>query len=158
MADDRATSSPKQSRNGGANNGKHSVTSGNCNYALAILRRFNSEARITGVVGVEGDSTVVKIDPGAGSSHQHIAAVTALRVAFPFCTVCAVENAASGETEIQILISTDGEAFKHARAHYGSFRSFRALRVASNGFLFLSLIAYVCLLHAAIISRSPGQT
>ena len=159
MAEDRSSASPRRSRDGGGGGGgggaggAGGVASGNCNYALAIVRRFNANARITGVVGVGGDATVVKLNPGDGTTHQQLAALTALRIAFPFCSVTAIESAASGDTELQILVSTDGEAFRHAKVHYAQRRPFRALRAASNAMLLLSLVSYICLLHAASISH-----
>lgn len=156
----RVPSSPKQSQQQQQQQQQQckSGSSTTCNYALAILRRFDANARVSGVVKVAGDATVVKLHPGESltASHQHLAALAALRVAFPFCTVSAVENASSGDTEFQILVSTDGEAFRNARAHYSQLRSFRALHAASNCALLLSLVSFGCLLHASVmISHAP---
>ena len=122
-----------------------------CGYSLAILQRFSTDARIKGVVRSE-NSKLVKLCPGTqGGGHTQLAALTALRMAFPFCSVSAVECAASGNTEFQILVNTDSESFVHAKRHYYEKRVFRALRLLSNTALLFSMLSFVCLLHAAAI-------
>ena len=143
MSDGKVTSSPKR------NNGAFTT----CDYSLAILKKFNSDARVTGVVRRK-QSTLVKLSPGTLSeSHSQMAALTALKFAFPFSTVAAVECAATGATEIQILVSTDNEAFRHAKQHHYETTAFRTMRAISKLSFLMSLLSFVCLFQSATINH-----
>jgi len=145
MPENRGTSSPKRERNG---------ASKTCDYSLAILRKFCADSRVKGIVRSE-QSKIVKLCPGSlGTGNAQMAAFAALRVAFPFCTVSAVECVASGNTEFQILVSTDSEAFLNAKRQYSETKMFRAIRFISNTSLIFSVLSFMCLLQTAAI-RPP---
>ena len=145
MADTRTPASPKRSSD------SVQTKNGQINYALSVIRAFDATAKISAVVR-RHSSTLVKLHPGTqNTTHAHLASLTALKLAFPFCSVSAVENASSGHTEFQVLISTDNEAFVRARAHYRQTRAFSALRVISNIVLATALTSFACLMHAAAI-------
>jgi len=153
MQEPRGSSSPKSRRNDRSSN----RVSSTCDYSLAILKKFSADARVTGVVRSE-QSKLVKLCPGMQCiGHSQIAALTALRAAFPFCAVTAVECASSGNTEFQILVSTDSESFSYAKQHYSQTSVFRALRILSNTSLVVSILCFVCLLHAAAIRPSSDN-
>lgn len=150
MSDERVSLSPKSASQNAA--GKH--TTSTCSYALAILKQINYNARVTGVVRYE-KSKLLKLSPGEGASaHSQMASLKALRIAFPFCTISAIESPSTGDTEFQILVSTDSETFFNAKACYSNMRFFRVLLFLSNIALLVSFLSFVCLMHAALIRTS----
>ena len=130
----------------------HSGVVSQTDSLLAVAQRIDSGARIAAVTKCH-DSTLVKIDPGSDtSSTQMFAVLAALRVAFPFATVTAVESASSGLLQFQILVHTDTEELRHARDVCRQYGSMRLLRALSTGFLIGGICAYGALLYAALIN------
>lgn len=119
---------------------------------LSVAQRIDSGARIAAVTKSH-DATLIKIDPGGDtSSTQMFAVLTALRVAFPFATVTATENASSGLLQFQILVHADTEELQHAKAACREYKSLRLIRALSTGFFACGVCAYAVLLYAALIN------
>lgn len=122
-------------------------------HLLAVARRVDSEASVAAVTKAH-ESTLVKIDPGPNSGTSiSLATLAALRVAFPFATVTAVESYATGCTQFHVLLHTNTEELRHARELCRERRSMRAMRALSNMLLISGLCAYGALLYATAIDH-----
>jgi hypothetical protein len=118
--------------------------------ALSVLRRFDSSARVESVVKT-ADTTIIRLAPGNFSSAStHLAAVAALRVAFPFSAVSVNENMVTGDTQIQMLLTTNEIAVKHAKEFFAETRPFKLLNQFSNLLLGASAFSFVVLLQASL--------
>lgn len=118
--------------------------------ALVILRGFDSTARIEAVVK-NVDTTFVRLSPGTNSNAStQLAALGALKVAFPFSGVTAIENSVNGETQIQLLLSSNKEAVKHAKDYYSTTTAFKLMDRASNALLAGSVLTFAILLQASL--------
>jgi hypothetical protein len=118
---------------------------------LAVARKVDAGATISAVTKAH-ESTLVKIDPSpdAGTTTT-LATLAALRVAFPFATVTAVESFSSGSTQFQILLHTDTQELRHAKAMCRDRRSMKTLKALSNAFAVAGLCTYGALLYATVI-------
>ena len=126
--------------------------------ALSLLCSFDSTARIEAVVR-NVDTTLVRMTPGTESkTSTQMAALTAMRVSFPFSSVIATENVVSGETQIQLLLSSNQDAVKHAKEYYASTRAFKTLDRISNALLFGSLFTFAILLQASLTVDNNNST
>lgn len=118
---------------------------------LAVARRVDAGASIAAVTKASA-STLVKINPGPDTgTPATLATLAALRLAFPFATVTAIEDFASGSTQFQILLHTNTEELLHAKEVCRQHPSMRALKVVSNAFAIGGLCTYAALLYAALI-------
>jgi hypothetical protein len=158
-AHDRRSSSPSKDRNSeSAAANPTSPTSPttspahvHSNALLAVARKVDGGATISAVTKSR-ESTLVKIDPGADAgTTTTFATLAALRVAFPFATVTAVESFSSGATEFQILLHADTQELRHAKQMCRDRRSMKTLKALSNAFAVAGLCTYGALLYATFI-------
>ena len=120
---------------------------------LAVARRVDSDASIAAVTKSH-ESTLIKIDPGPYSSTPvTLATLAALRVAFPFATITAVESYATGATQFMVLLHTNTEDLRHARELCRERCSMRALRALANTLAIAGLCAYGALLYATAVDH-----
>lgn len=118
--------------------------------ALVLLRGFDPSARVEAVVRTV-DTTLVRMAPGSRSSASvQIAALAALRVAFPFSAATAIENSVTGETQIHLLLSSNDDAVRHAKEFYANTMPFRALDRLSNALLAAAALTFASLLQASL--------
>ena len=116
---------------------------------LAVAKRIDAGASIAAVTK-SYDSTLFKIDPSADAGAAlTLATLSALRISFPFATTTAVENVATGSTQLHTYLHTNTEDFRHAQETCRTKRSMRFLKSVSNGFFVIGLCSYAALLYAA---------
>lgn len=121
------------------------------NTLLAVARKVDAGATISAVTKSH-ESTLVKIDPSPDvGTTTTLATLTALRVAFPFATVTAVESFSSGCTQFQILLHTDTQELRHAKEMCRDRRSMKTLKALSNALAVAGLCTYGALLYATVI-------
>jgi hypothetical protein len=151
---ERSGSSPARTRPEVAANGVcDSPEDSRIASALSLLRGFDSTARIEAVVK-HVDTTFVRMTPGSTSTGStQLAAFTALKMAFPFSAVTAIDNAMTGETQIHLLLSSNEIAVKHAKDYYATTRVFKLLDRASNAFLATSVLTFAILLQASLSAK-----
>ena len=157
-AHDRRSSSPPKDRSSESVASKPANPANPANPAhvhsktlLAVARKVDAGATISAVTKAH-ESTLVKIDPSpdAGTTTT-LATLAALRVAFPFATVTAVESFSSGSTQFQILLHTDTKELRHAKEMCRDWRSMKTLKALSNVFAVAGLCTYGALLYATVI-------
>jgi len=146
---DRRSSSPSKDRSSEAI--AASPAHVHSNTLLVIARKVDAGATIS-AVSKSHESTLVKIDPSpdAGTTTT-LATLAALRVAFPFATVTAVENFSSGSTQFQIILHTETQELRHAKEVCLDRRSMKTLKSLSNALAVAGLCTYWALLYATVI-------
>lgn len=124
----------------------------NATSLLAVAKRVDSDASIAAVTKAGDDTTLIKIDPGAeAGTAKTLATLAALRVAFPFATVSALECHSTGNTQFQVILRTNSEELRHAKEVCANFRSMKILNSLSNTLGVCGLCTYAALLYATAI-------
>lgn len=118
---------------------------------LTVARKVDAGATIAAVTKSH-ESTLLKINPGPDSGTTiTLATLTALRFAFPFATVTAVESFSSGTTQFHVLIHTDTHELRSAKELCRDRKFMKMLKTLSNMFAVLGLCTYGALLYATVI-------
>ena len=146
MTEQRSSSPPRAREN--TMSEKKDGIEGSCVYALGILKRFDASSRVLSVVKND-DIHLIKMQLGAESTATvHMAALAALRVAFPFSSVAITEDVLTGESIFQLLIANNLLAIRHARDQIASSRPFQMLRLTSNLSAVLGTAIFCSLMYA----------
>jgi hypothetical protein len=116
---------------------------------LSVAQRVDGGARIS-AVSKAPTGTLIKIVPSSTcGTAVGLTTLAAIKVAFPFATVSAVEHAATGNTELQILVHAGTEEYRFACTDARNIPFMRALRVLYRGVGLLAVCSYGCLLYTA---------
>ena len=118
-----------------------------------ILRRIDAQASIDAVVKTASGATMIRITPTVEGG-RFLAVQAALRLAFPFDAVAAVENVSTGEVQLQMVIATSSEQLLLARGQVKSFTSMRLISAFSNLLFASSAISFALLFQHQLISPS----
>jgi len=119
------------------------------NCAIEVLRRFDSNARISGVLNTDSSGLLKLSFSSECPATVQLDALAALRVAFPLSTLSAVENHATGHTELQLLTTPICGRRRQAIALFRDHKVFRILRLMAKICFGLSFTAWTCLMHEA---------
>jgi hypothetical protein len=119
---------------------------------LEACQRVDANARVTSVTKTNADETLVKISPSADAGAAvGLAMVTAVKVFFPLCTVSAVESAASGLLELQVVVHGSHDELVQAMRKASERRSMRALGALKKTTFFGAMGSFVALFYASVI-------
>ena len=117
---------------------------------LSVARRIDSGATISAITKAP-NGTLVKIVPSATcGTAVGLTMLAAVKVAFPFSSVSAVEHAATGDTELQVLVHADTQELSLACADARNLPAVYALRLLYRSVAVLAVCVYGCLLYTAV--------
>ena len=110
--------------------------------ALATVQRFDSTAKLGGIVKCGLGSKAIKLDL-AVSTGVAMAATQAVRLQLPFHNVILSENASTGACQIQVLVSQRSAEITAAAGILENTPAFKALEKSSKVFAVLGLAVFV---------------
>lgn len=120
----------------------------------AILKRIDGNATIDAVVKTASGAVLIRISPSVDGG-RFLAVQAALKLAFPFDAVAAVENVSTGEVQLQMVIATSSEQMLLARKQVKTFTSMKLISAFSNLLFVSSAISFAMLLQHQLISPVP---